>query len=265
MDTENSKVKIIVDSEFEQKSAGSFYDRYYEHVTTDEMQYRIFSAYEKCNSILELCAGFEYQKVVEIGCGLCNIISRLDILNFADEFYGFEVSPTVVRFIQKRIHIPRLKEVYLLDTNNTPFENDSFDLGILSHVIEHVSNPGAIIKEALRICKHVIIEVPLENCMSVNLHSRIREIIVGRSRSDNPDGHIQFFSKSTIRKLVKENGGRILGERTHRSWKMFHTKFRLSTIIKYFQMILFFLIFKITGTSIVASHHALLVEMKDLL
>lgn len=263
MDSENSEVQIIIDSDFEKKSTESFYDQYYAHVTIDEMKWRRFGAFEKCNSILELCAGFEYRKVVEIGCGLCNVISRLDILKFADEFYGIEVSPSAVRFIQKRVNIPRLKAVYLLDTSKTEFENDTFDLGILSHVIEHVSNPNAIIKEALRISKQLIIEVPLENCLTANLFSRMLTNITGRSRKDNAVGHIHFFNKTTIRNLIKENGGKILGERNYRSWRIFYTRFRLSTIISYFQSVLFHLIYKMTGASVVATHHALLVEKKS--
>ncbi|MHA2146983.1 MAG: class I SAM-dependent methyltransferase [Candidatus Thorarchaeota archaeon] len=260
MDSEKSETKIVIDSEYAKKNAESFYDRYYTHVSLDEMKWRKFSAIEKCNSIVELCSDFKYHKVVDIGCGLCNIISRLNELSFADEFYGVEVSSSVVRFIQDRIQIPQLKAVYLIDTSNMDFETNSFDLGILTHVIEHIPNPDTVLREALRVCKHVLIEVPLEDCLSVNVFSRIREKMGGRARTDNPAGHIHFFAKSSFRKLVKESGGRILGERTYRSWKVFHTKFRPSTIIRYFQSILFYIIFKITGTLIVASHYALLIE-----
>jgi ubiquinone/menaquinone biosynthesis C-methylase UbiE len=258
MSKKKPETKFVIDSEFEKRNKESFYDNYYAEVTGDEVKWRDFIALEKCQSILELCSGLKFDKVVEVGCGMCNIISRLDKLNFASEFYALEVSPNVVRFIQERIEIPSLKSVYLLDTTKTSFENNFFDLGILSHVLEHVSSPNKLLDETLRICKYTVAEVPLEECVLSNLYSNFLEKLTGRRRIDNAAGHINFFNKSTFRKLIKESGGRILRERTYRSWKIFYTKFQLTTLLNYFKSILFFLIYKATNSRIVGTHYAVL-------
>lgn len=262
MSDESSGTKFIIDSEFEKRSKKSFYDDYYVEVGDNEIKWRDFGAIEKCESIVELCKGLQFAKVVEIGCGLCNIISKLDKLNFAPEFYALEVSPSVIHFIKEKINIPRLRAVYLLDTNKTPFENDFFDLGILSHVLEHVQIPHTLLNETLRICKYALVEVPLEDCLLSNLSSKFWEKVSGHRRMDNPTGHINFFNKSTVRKLIMESGGKILRERTYRSWKVFFIRFRPITLLNYFQSIMFYLIFKVTNSRVVGTHYAVLITSK---
>jgi SAM-dependent methyltransferase len=260
MSEKSPETKFIIDSEFEKRSKESFYDAYYAKVANSETKWRDFGAIEKCKSILELCRGLRFDKVVEIGCGLCNVISRLDKLNFAREFYAFEVSPSVIRFIREKIHIPSLRSVYLLDTTNTAFENDFFDLGIVSHVLEHVPTPNRLLKETLRICKYVLVEVPLEDCLSINLHAKFLEKMTGRRRRDNSLGHINFFGKSTVKELISENGGQILRERTYRPWRVFFINFQPITLLNYIRSILFYLIFKATNSRIVDTHYAVLIR-----
>jgi ubiquinone/menaquinone biosynthesis C-methylase UbiE len=176
---DNLRTIFIIDSEFEKRSHEFFYSNYYGEVNNDVMKWRDFGAIEKSESILKLCNGLKFDKVVEIGCGLCNILSRLDKLNFAPQFYGLEVSPSAVTFIKEKIKIKHLKAIYLLDTTKTHFEDNFFDLSILSHVLEHVPNPNALLNEALRICKYVVIEVPLEDCFFDNLYSKFLEKTTG--------------------------------------------------------------------------------------
>lgn len=40
-----------------------------------------------------------------------------------------------------------------LNVESIPFENDTFDLVVMSHVIEHLSNPINVFRECVRICK----------------------------------------------------------------------------------------------------------------
>lgn len=254
------ETRFIIDSEFEKRNKGSLYDAYYAEVKNSEIGWRDFGAKWKCESIVELCKGLHFGKVVEIGCGLCSIISKLEKIDFAPEFYALEVSPSVIRFIKEKIRIPRLRAVYLLDTTKTPFENDSFDLGILSPVLEHVPNPIALLHETLRICKFVLVEVPLEDCLLSNLSSKFRAKISGRQRKDNPTGHINFFNKSTVRKLIMESGGKTLRERTYRSWEVFFIRTDPATLLKHFQSIMLYLIFKITNSRVVATHYAVLIR-----
>jgi len=263
--SQNRETQFIIDSEFEEKAKKSFYDNYYTEMTDDGIRWRNFGAIEKCKSILELCNGLKINKAVDIGAGPCSILLRLDKIKFASEYYVLEVSPSIVHFIREKISIPRLKAVYLLDTSKTPFDNNFFDLGILSHVLEHVTNPLKLLSETLRICEYVVLEVPLEDCLFANMYWKFIEKITGHKRGDNPIGHINFFNKSSIRKLVKASGGIILKDRTYRLWKtyfFFPSKSQIITMFHLFKSVISYLIFKMTKSRLVSAHYTMLIRQK---
>jgi ubiquinone/menaquinone biosynthesis C-methylase UbiE len=259
MAKKQSKTTFIINAEFAQRSNKAFYDNYYSNVSDTFIRWRDYGALGKCESIVSLGQHLKPSKVVEIGCGLCSITSRLDKLNFAPEFYGIEVSSSALDFIKEKLDITNLKTVYLLDTSRTPFDDAFFDLGILSHVLEHVHDPKALIIEALRICKHVVIEVPLEDCLLPNLLAIYENKIKGLERKNNSAGHIHFFNKQTISCLVMESGGKILNERTYRPWKIFNDGVKKFLFLQYFKSIVLFLMFKLTGSRLVWTNYAMLV------
>jgi len=257
-----SKTTFVIDDDFAQRSDKAFYDDYYSHVNETFIRWRDYGAIGKCDSIVSLCHHLKSSKVVEIGCGLCSITSRLDELNFAPEFYGIEVSSSAINFIKENLRIPHLKTVYLLDTTKTPFEDGFFDLGIISHVLEHVPEPKALISEALRICKYVLIEVPLENCLFPNLLASFWQRTKGLKRKNNPTGHIHFFNKQIINRLVVESGGEILKERTYRPWRIFNPELKPYVFFQYMQSILLYLTFKMTDSMLVWTNYAILTRKK---
>ena len=254
--------KFVIDPEFEKRVSKSFYDTFYSKVTDSEVSRRGFIAEEKHQSILKLCTGLNFKKVVEVGCGYGNILSLLDKSKFAPELYGFEVSPSAVRYLQEKTKISSLKAVYLFDTSNTPFEDDFFDLGILSHVLEHVPDPEKLLKETLRICKYVLVEIPLEDCLVSNMFASYQLRFNHQRRIDNLSGHIHFFNKSAAMDLFSESGGEILRERTYRTWKVFSTRFRPTILLRLLQSILFYPIFKVTRSGIVVSNYAVLLSVR---
>ena len=256
------ETKFIIDQKFEEKTKNTFYDNYNSVPSAIEVSWRDFGAISKCESILALCSGKKINRVVEVGCGLCNVISRLNELNFASEYYGLEISPSSLNYIRENVRIKTLKAVYLLDTTKTTFEDDFFDLAILSHVIEHVHNPENLIRESLRISKNLIIEVPLEDCLSLNVYSKIVEKVFNKKRESNPIGHINFFNKVAVERLVNESGGKVVNARAYRSWRVYSPTLRPSIMLEYLNSILFYLIFKLSKSGIVDAHYTMLVRKK---
>jgi hypothetical protein len=70
----------------------------------------------------------------------------------------------------------------------------TYDLGILSHVLEHVPDPVALLAEVARACEAVALEVPLEANWSARRADR-------RSRAAEI-GHLQRLDRRAIRQIV---------------------------------------------------------------
>ena len=59
-------------------------------------------------------------------------------------------------------NIPGLFDCKVFDGYTIPYDDNAFDLVVLSHVVEHVEHPRKLLYEAKRVARYVFIEVPLE-------------------------------------------------------------------------------------------------------
>jgi len=73
-----------------------------------------------------------------------------------------------------------------------PFDDASFDLCVLTHVVEHLENPRLVLHEAMRVGRWVIVEVPLE------FHWR-----TPRDYKWTDLGHINPYNMKLIRQLLQ--------------------------------------------------------------
>ena len=95
--------------------------------------------------------------IVEIGCGDGSLLVELARLATVD---GFELSANAAAYRRDR-GVARSVEAF--DGDHVPARDGAYDLAILSHVVEHVPDPLPLLKEAARVARHVIVEVPLED------------------------------------------------------------------------------------------------------
>jgi SAM-dependent methyltransferase len=205
-----------------QQRAVRLYDDYYRDGPSE---WRRLGAVDKVGNILALCGQLPMRSVLEIGAGDGAILSRLSEVGFGDQLHAVEISSSGVDVIRHR-GIPRLVEVSQFDGATLPYVDNRFDLAILSHVIEHLENPRQLVYEAARVARYIFVEVPTEDT------SRRPDDYV-------PDGvgHINFFSRRTIRWLVQSCGLSVLGQITtnpsretyvylagRRGWIQYHIK-----------------------------------------
>jgi SAM-dependent methyltransferase len=163
------------------------YDGYYEA----ESEWRRLGAVDKAANIVEVCGSHLHRTILEIGCGEGAILERLSSLKFGDSLFALEISRTGVEATRKRA-IPQLSDCKLFDGCSIPYPNGQFDLAILSHVVEHLEHPRAMIYEAARVAKVVFVEVPLEDTMRMTKDYVFDTV-----------GHINFYSPKTIRRLLQ--------------------------------------------------------------
>ncbi|MGU3497934.1 class I SAM-dependent methyltransferase [Mycobacterium sp. C31M] len=128
-------------------------------------------------------------KVVEIGCGDGAIAARLYELDFFASYRGFDISTSGIQIASSRT-LPNTK--FEVASIPVPVGDDSADVVLMSHVIEHLEHPRELVKEAHRIAPLLIAEVPLE---------------LNRGLPDdydwNPVGHINKYNRTTIRQLIQ--------------------------------------------------------------
>jgi SAM-dependent methyltransferase len=178
------------------------YDAYYEGA--DISEWRALGAIDKADNIRSMCGAYAHLTVLEIGAGEGSVLQRLADSGFGQRHYALDISASGVERIRGR-GIASLVECNQFDGYTVPYADASFDLAILSHVVEHVEHPRLLINEAARVARYVYIEVPLE-------HNRG----LGQDFVWDSVGHINFYTAQTIRLLVQSCGHEVLDQRqTH--------------------------------------------------
>lgn len=183
-----------------------FYDRTY---TTDPAsaqrgaRWRALSALGKADHVIALCsrAGLSPRTIADIGCGDGALLSELRRRGFGEHLSGFEITGAAAALARSR---PGIESVQVFDGRHLPPPDATFDLGILSHVLEHVPDPAALLAESARVCRAVLVEVPLED----NLSARR----AGKRRGAAAVGHLQRFDRAAVGAVVQRAGLRVVAE-----------------------------------------------------
>ena len=180
----------------------SFYDESYRRASAEgdrHLRWRQLSARGKADHAIELCtrAGLSPSSVAEIGCGDGALLAELGARGLTGELHGFEVSEEAARIARGR-GAPGLAGVTVFDGERLPADDGAFDVALLSHVLEHVPDPAALLREAARVARAVVIEAPLE----ANLSARR-----GSKREGAAEiGHIQALDRPAVAAMVVAAG-----------------------------------------------------------
>jgi SAM-dependent methyltransferase len=191
----------------EQAQLVRFYDdAYAQRDPADATRYarwRALGAIGKADHVLTLCAraGLRPARTLEIGCGDGALLCELRAREFGGRLEGVEITRAAVEIARGRVEIDA---VDLYDGAHLPAGDGEYELGIISHVLEHVPDPPALLAEAARACGAVVIEVPLE----ANLSARRA---VKRAHASEV-GHLQRLDRDAARAIVARAGLRVAGE-----------------------------------------------------
>src|SRR4051812_7194598 len=126
-------------------------------------RWRGLGAASKAAHVVELVrrAGLRPTTLVEIGCGDGALLEALSRAGVASVYDGFELSGPAAAIAAGR-GIPGARRIEAYDGARVPAGDGAYDLAVVSHVLEHVPDPPALLAEAARVGRHVIVEVPLE-------------------------------------------------------------------------------------------------------
>lgn len=191
----------------------SLEDLYQAYYATDrERQWYEVSAIDKAKNILDLCSLLKPHRMVDIGAGNGAVTRRLLEAALAEEMHAVEVSDSGLAELHRQLD--GKVEIRKFDGLRLPHPEDSFDLAILSHVVEHVEHPRLLLYEARRVARHLYVEVPLEDVpFKSNLHD---DFVMDTT------GHINYYNRYTIRRLLQTSG-----------WKVLRQEVRITSVAPY--------------------------------
>jgi ubiquinone/menaquinone biosynthesis C-methylase UbiE len=183
-----------------------FYDDSYAREGEQALLYsrwRALGARGKAGHAIELCSQADVQpdSTLEVGCGDGALLCELRRRDFGGSLHGVEITGAAVKIASERAEID---SVELYDGRHLRDADGAYALGIVSHVLEHVPDPAALLAEVARVCRAVVVEVPLED----NLSARRS----GKREHAEEVGHLQRLSRNSARAIVAQAGLRIVGE-----------------------------------------------------
>jgi SAM-dependent methyltransferase len=183
-----------------------FYDESYSRRGTDAQLYsdwRALGARGKASHVVELCAraGIAPSGTLDVGCGDGALLCELHARGFGGRLHGVEIARAAVQIAAAR---PQIDSVQLYDGRRLPAADGQYELGVVSHVLEHVPDPVALLREVARACRAVVVEVPLEDNLSARRASKREHA--------HEVGHLQRLSRARMRAIAAEAGLQVLGE-----------------------------------------------------
>ncbi len=184
----------------------AFYDDCYVAAATPRdaeraRRWRTLSAGPKAEHVVALCrrAGVAPASVVDIGCGDGAMLTALAARGFGSRRVGYELSRTAVDIARDQ---PGVDAAHAYDGARLPEDDGAFDLAVLSHVIEHVPEPATTLREASRVARAVVVEVPLERNASASRPAK-------RAHAEEI-GHLHSFDRAAVDRFVADAGCRVL-------------------------------------------------------
>lgn len=181
------------------KEVKTAYDNFY---ANSDVAWRMLGAKYKAQNIVDVCKGLKPLKVLEVGAGDGSILHYLNEWHFTPELYALEIAQSGVDIILER-NLSSLKEAQTFDGYKIPYADDTFDLVILAHVLEHVEHERILIRELKRVAKYVLIEVPKDYRYGVD--KRIKHFL--------DYGHINMYTPTALRFLLQSEGLEILEDK----------------------------------------------------
>jgi SAM-dependent methyltransferase len=189
----------------EGRDLSGFYDSAYARGGERHAQWRELGARGKADHVLALCSELSLatDRVVEMGCGDGALLAELSRRGFGGALSGFEISEAALELARDRA-VPRVERLEVFDGLRLPVDDGAFDLGVLSHVLEHVPEPLPLLREAARACAALIVEVPLERNAS--------GARAAKRSSSEAIGHVQALDRERVRELVAAAGLRVAAD-----------------------------------------------------
>jgi len=194
----------------EELSGREHYREIYKNQLDKEAEWLRRGAVEKVNSIEMLLRNnhIRPKSLLELGCGTGAVITECQRRGFAERYCAVDYSEEAIDYL--RSHSQGIKTMAADITTQAPWRHETWDVVVLSHVLEHLEDPSTFLQSVQTLnFSYLVAEIPLEDLFLNFLKSLIRD------RSGNLSGHVQFFTAKSFTKLLTASGFRILDQRRY--------------------------------------------------
>jgi SAM-dependent methyltransferase len=184
----------------EDRAARAFYERAYSPAADDGVRFgawRAITGAGKAERVLRVLLALpgDGVRLLDVGCGDGAVLARIAARRSGWVLAGAEIADAAARLARERL--PGA-DVRVYDGARLPWPDASFDAGLLAHVLEHVADPPAVLREVARVCRLVVVEVPLEQNLSAR--RAVKRAQAGQI------GHLQRLSRADVQRLVRGAG-----------------------------------------------------------
>lgn len=138
---------------------------------------------------------FVRRRILDIGCATGLLLNHLKEQGW--DSYGVEICHESASFASEEFGL----KVYESKLEDVHFPDCHFDVVHLSHLIEHVPHPRALIEEIYRVLipgGYMILTTPNIDGMAARLYGEDWRCVM--------DQHLYLFSKKTMKSMVEEAG-----------------------------------------------------------
>lgn len=105
---------------------------------------------DRHKKVLHIFSGYQFDRILDVGCGDGNFCVSLKKACKAKEVYGIEISPKAVEMAKKN----GVKAFQLdMDKEDFPFEDNYFDAVFAGEIIEHLYDPDHLLEEVNRVVR----------------------------------------------------------------------------------------------------------------
>jgi SAM-dependent methyltransferase len=190
------------------ESIQKFFDDYYaDYQANPEWQrWRVLLAQVnagKIDRLLDQAGDRPSANVVELGCGGGELLAELSRRDVGESYVAYEISRSAVDYVRSQA-ISGVRAVEVYDGSRTPEQDGSFDLAIVSHVIEHAHDPVGVLREARRLAPTVAVQIVLADTLPARRSAHRREV----SRT----GHINEYNLASARAAVRSAGLEVVAD-----------------------------------------------------
>lgn len=156
--------------------------------------------------------GKEPIRMLDAGCGdginLVGLRMAAQKLDRPTALFGCDYN-------SRRIHaagkLEGVSGLYLASLLGCPLRDETFDVVLCNHVIEHIQDDAAALRELARILRPdglLILGVPNEGCAMARLRNGVLQPAIGRSTD-----HVQFYTADTLEERTRAAGFRTVNLR----------------------------------------------------